>query len=38
MEQGVVAALNDIAGAAGLDRAALASALKGEGRRHLETY
>jgi benzoyl-CoA 2,3-dioxygenase component A len=38
MEEGVVATLRDIADGAGLDWAALASALRNEGRLHLETY
>ncbi len=38
MEEGVVLALRDIATAAGLDWDALGSALKREGRLHLETY
>lgn len=38
MEEGVVLALREIAGRAGLDWAATGAALKREGRLHLETY
>ena len=38
MEEGVVLALHDVATQAGLDWEALGSALKKEGRLHLETY
>jgi benzoyl-CoA 2,3-epoxidase subunit A len=38
MEQGVILALRDVAQAQGLDWEAVASALKREGRLHLETY
>ena len=38
MEEGVVAALRDVAKQAGLDWAALAPALQREARLHLETY
>jgi benzoyl-CoA 2,3-dioxygenase component A len=38
MEEGVLAALRDIARGAGLDWDALGAALKREGRLHLETY
>ena len=38
MEEGVLLALRDIATQAGLDWAALGSALKHQGRLHLETY
>jgi benzoyl-CoA 2,3-epoxidase subunit A len=38
MEEGVVLALKDVAEAAGLDWAAVGSALKQQGRLHLETY
>ena len=38
MEDGVVAALRDIAQGAGLDWDATAAALAREGRLHLETY
>lgn len=38
MEEGVVLALRDIASAAGLDWDGVGSALKREGRLHLETY
>jgi benzoyl-CoA 2,3-epoxidase subunit A len=38
MEEGVVLALKDVAEAAGLDWGAVGSALKQQGRLHLETY
>lgn len=38
MEEGVLAALRDVAQQAGLDWQAIAPALKREGRLHLETY
>ncbi|MFT4265702.1 MAG: benzoyl-CoA 2,3-epoxidase subunit BoxA, partial [Xenophilus sp.] len=38
MEEGVVLALRDVAGEAGLDWEAVAAQLKQEGRLHLETY
>jgi benzoyl-CoA 2,3-dioxygenase component A len=38
MEQGVVLALRDVAGAAGLDWDTIGPALKRDGRLHLETY
>jgi benzoyl-CoA 2,3-dioxygenase component A len=38
MEEGVVLALKEVAEAAGLDWAAVGSALKQQGRLHLETY
>ncbi len=38
MEEGVVLALRDIARAAGLDWDAVGSAMKSQGRLHLETY
>jgi benzoyl-CoA 2,3-dioxygenase component A len=38
MEEGVLAALRDVAQKAGLDWEAIAPALKREGRLHLETY
>jgi benzoyl-CoA 2,3-dioxygenase component A len=38
MEEGVVQALRDIAEGAGLDWKSLATALKRDGRLHLETY
>jgi benzoyl-CoA 2,3-dioxygenase component A len=38
MEEGVLLALKDIAQQAGLDWNAIGSALKRDGRLHLETY
>ena len=38
MEEGVLLALSDIAEQAGLDWAEVGSAMKQEGRLHLETY
>jgi len=38
MEEGVVLALSDVASSAGLDWDNVGSALKREGRLHLETY
>jgi benzoyl-CoA 2,3-dioxygenase component A len=38
MEEGVVLALRDIAAGAGLDWDTVGSAMKREGRLHLETY
>ena len=38
MEEGVLLALKDVAGQAGLDWPTLAAALKAQGRLHLETY
>ena len=38
MEEGVVLALRDVAQAAGLDWEGITTALKQQGRLHLETY